>query len=1009
MVDPYTGKIVDANKTAVHFYGYPHNKFTQMYVYQLNKVLPKEKVKDNLQKVAAGKHSHFHTRHSLSNNKIRDVEIYSRHIIYENKEVIIATIYDITEKTKIQKALEDSELKFRKAFRISPDSININRMDDGMYVEINDGFTAITGYTKEEVIGKTSYEIDIWVSKAKRAELGEILKEKGVIQNFSTLFRKKNGKIIHGLMSANIIDIKGVPHILSVTRDIEEFLETQEALKQSELKLREVFRTSPDTITISRFKDGRYVEVNESFTANTGYSQEEAIGKTPFELGLWFDNKERLALVKTLKEQGFVQNMTVRFKIKNGNIIHGLLSANIFNIEGEPHILFVTRNIEDDIRTRIALSQSELKFKRIFTISPDAIAITNLNTGLYLEVNDAFLSITGYKHDEIVGKTAQELNIWIDYKQRNSLLKELKKKGFTKNFPINLRMKNGDIVHGLVSTNIIEIDGEPHMISISRNIEDYLQAIEAYHRSEQRYKTLFQLLPAGIILIDEAGTILDANPTYCKNIGYSTHEITGKKIWEVVNSLNESQKDIINYIPTIPKNKVVEKEVVNVRKNGELLYLRLYETRILLENSKLAILSISIDVTREKHIREELVKNAERLKEAQDIGRLGSWELDWQTKELYWSDGIYHLLELDLSQSPNYSLFQHRIHPEDITMARKVLKESIKSGKSFKHIHRLLLENNKIKWVIERGKSFYDEKGKLIRTHGTIQDITRLKEAEDKLRELNELLEKKVHDRTARLKKKQQDLSKLLSDMRIVQKELQHSNFALKNLNHELEAFSYSVSHDLKAPLRAIRGFTSIIKEDYFSVFDENGKILIDDILGETESMSNIIEALLQLSRTGSKNLNFVEFDLKPLAQSIFSEQQKEFDMPHALLKIYNLPPVFADYTLIKQLMANLLSNALKYSSHHPQPLVEIGSKESNETKETVFYVKDNGVGFDEQVSGKMFEAFHRLHSRKDFTGTGIGLAIAKRIVSRHKGKIWATSKQGGGTTLFFTLSKTGK
>lgn len=885
MLDPSDGRILDANDAAVKFHGYPYEVLTRMFTHQLIVGLSEKELAKIRHEAHTGKRNYFTGQHRLANNEIRDVEVHSERIVYAGKEMLFATVYDITERTRVQKELEKSEEKFRKVFKTSPDSVAISRIEDGKLIEVNEGFTAIIGYTQEEATGKTSLELDIWVDKEDREQLVEIMKEKGTVKNFTTRLRMKNGKIFHGLLSANTINISGKPHIISVTRNIEDFINTREALRQSEIKFKKAFKISPDSININRLEDGTYVEINDGFTAITGFTQKEVIGKTSLEIDIWADKEKRNELVAILKEKGFVHNFAARF-----------------------------------------------------------------------------------------------------------------------------RKKNGDIIRGLMSANIIDINGVPHILSVTRNMEEYIKTYEALRQSEQRYKTLFDLSPAGFLLLDESGTILNANPTFCNNIGYSAQELVGEKIWKIVNNpLQEKKEAILEYIPSIPSDKVVEKEVINIRKDGTPFFLHLYETRILLENNQPAILSISMDVTREKHIREELARNTERLKEAQEIGKIGSWEMNWQTRELYWSDEMYRLLELDPSQNLDYDYFRKAIHPDDLKTAREVLKESVRNGTSFKYIHRLLFKDGKIKWVIERGRSYCDEKGKVIRTHGTVQDITRLKETEDKLKELNELLEDKVRDRTAKLKKKQQDLSKLLNDMQMVQQELHNSNHALKHLNHELEAFSYSVSHDLKAPLRAIRGFTNILKEDYYPKLDKNGRVLIDDIFSETDSMTEIIHALLQLSRTGRKNLNFVEFDLKSLAKSIFMEQQKYYNLPNARLEIDDLPLVYADYSLIKQLMANLLSNALKYSLRKPQPLVEIGCIKDNETKETVFYVKDNGAGFDEETSGKMFEAFRRLHSKKDFEGTGIGLAIAKRIVTRHKGKIWAKSKKGKGATIFFTLSESNK
>lgn len=884
LVDPDTLQIVDANKAAVAFYGYSYHVFTRMDISGIDITFSKEELKKSLGEALLSKKNIFYTQNRLANNDIRDVEVHSGRIIYEGRELLFTTVYDITERIAAQKELEQNEIKFR-----------------------------------------------------------------------------------------------------------------------------EIFKTSPDAITISSINDGKYVEVNESFTTMSGYLPEEVIGKTSVELGIWANEKDRKRWVKILKEKGIVRDFATRFRLKDGSIIHGLMSSNMININGVSYILAVTKNIEESVKTRKELEQSELKFRKAFAISPYALAITNLKNGVYHEVNELFLAETGYARDEIIGKTAKELGIWVDYRQRKKLEKALVEKGYAKDLPINLRMKKGNVIRALVSANIIDIDGEPHIISITRSIEDYLKATEAFRQSEKRYKALFQLSPVGIMVIDELGTILEANPTYCKYISYTKREVVGQKIWDMVNASPEEKERILHYIPKIPWNRIAEKEVVNIDKNGIPVFLHLYETRIRLENGQPAILSISVDITKEKHYREELARQAESLKEAQEIGRFGSWELNWRERKLTWSDGIYQILNINTSQKPDYDLFQQHIHPDDLEMARQVLKESVKTGKGFKYIHRLRPEKGHVKWVIERGKSFYDERGRVFRTHGTVQDITRLKEAEDKLKEMNKLLEKKVHDRTAKLRKKQRDLSKLLNDMQMVQKELQSSNTALKNLNHELEAFSYSVSHDLKAPLRAIHGFTAILKEDYFDVLPPDGKELLEDILRETDHMSEIIEALLLLSRIGRKNLNFVEFDLKPLAISVFSEQKKLYQLPHARLEVGELPKVYADYSLVKQLMANLFSNALKYSAKEPSPLVEIDYLKEDETGENVFYVKDNGVGFDEGSSGKMFEAFRRLHSKKEFEGTGIGLAIAKRIVTRHGGKIWAKGRQGEGATVFFKFSESNK
>ena len=875
---------------------------------------------------------------------------------------------------------------------------------DGAIVDANEAAVNFYGYPKNVLVKKNLRDLDIFpagkVSEALRLAISNRQ------QYFITRHRLADGSIRDVELYSGMLTVEGEKRLFATVFDITERKQSRRKLKASLEKYRMAFEVSPDVVTMSRVSDGKYLEINARYTEVSGYAKEEVIGKTTIELGIWVQPEDREKFIKELTKTGSLYHYPARFRRKNGEIFHALISAHLIKLDGEDYLFTYTRDVEDNVRTREALEQSELKFRQSFNISPFAIAITNLQTGCYEEVNEVFLEETGYHRDEIIGKTAEELHFWVDYSQRKAFLEEVLKKNYVKDVPVLLRMKNGDKIQALVSSSVIHLNGVPHLLSISRNIQDYQQALHALRKSELRYKTLFNLSPAGIMVIDETGTILEANPSFCRLLSFSPEEIVGKKVWEALYPVAEIQKETVlrDIRKILNSSQAVEKEVINYDKEGLPVYMKLYEKAFELSNTDKAILSISLDITKEKTISEELAHQAERLKEAQQIGRLGSWELMWKNRKLSWSEGLYRILELDTSVKPDYGAFQKRIHPEDVQEARKILKESIRDKKSFKYIHRLLLDNGKIKWVIERGKSFYDDQGNVIRTHGTVQDITRLKETEDQLKNLNEKLEDKVRDRTAKLKRKQQDLSRLLNDMQQVQQELRRSNTALQNLNKELEAFSYSVSHDLKAPVRAIRGFTDILKEDHYDKLNEEGKILLDDIINETYRMTEIIEALLQLSRTGRKTLKYDVFEMEPLVQSVFTEQKKHFQLPHARLKLGAIPPVTADYSLIKQLMSNLLANALKYASKEASPLVEFGFYPHEESGHPVFFVKDNGVGFDASLSEKMFNAFTRLHSRKEFDGTGIGLAIAKRIVSRHGGEIWARGEKGKGATFYFTL-----
>ncbi|NOZ70713.1 MAG: GAF domain-containing protein, partial [Chloroflexi bacterium] len=224
----------------------------------------------------------------------------------------------------------------------------------------------------------------------------------------------------------------------------------------------------------------------------------------------------------------------------------------------------------------------------------------------------------------------------------------------------------------------------------------------------------------------------------------------------------------------------------------------------------------------------------------------------------------------------------------------------------------------------------------------------------------------------------------------------------LVQINQELEAFSYSVSHDLRAPLRAIDGFSRILAEDYGNELDEEARRLIGVVRSNAQRMGQLIDDLLSFSRVGRKALLRSEIDMVNLAHSIYYEVTDEKQREKIEFILQDLPPALADASLLRQVFTNLLSNAVKFSSTKEAPKIEVGF--SVEDGETVYYVRDNGVGFEMNYAHKLFQIFQRLHSQEEFEGTGVGLSIVQRIIVRHGGRVWAESELGQGATFYFSL-----
>lgn len=241
------------------------------------------------------------------------------------------------------------------------------------------------------------------------------------------------------------------------------------------------------------------------------------------------------------------------------------------------------------------------------------------------------------------------------------------------------------------------------------------------------------------------------------------------------------------------------------------------------------------------------------------------------------------------------------------------------------------------------------------------------------------------------------DISKIVEQQSIIEQHVQQ----LEAVNKELEAFSYSVSHDLRAPLRAIGGYTKIMEEDFQNVLDDEGKKLLMAVQYNTHRMGSLIDGLLAFAKLGKRNVQKAEINMSNLIAEVLTEVQNTTNHK-ALIKVSTLDAAQGDYELVKQVATNLISNAIKYSSKKETPIIEIKSEITN--NQVVFTVKDNGEGFDMKYVNKLFGVFQRLHTSQEFEGTGVGLATAQRIINKHGGIIYAEAEPGKGATFSFTL-----
>jgi PAS domain S-box-containing protein len=632
--------------------------------------------------------------------------------------------------------------------------------------------------------------------------------------------------------------------------------------------------------------------------------------------------------------------------------------------------------------TEAKLQASEEKFRKAFFISPDSININRLSDGMYVSVNRGFSKITGYAEEEVVGKTSVELNIWTDLNQRDRMTKILIERGEISNMEFGFRMKDGSTKCGMMSASVIELDGIKHILSITRDITDRKKVEEEIKSSEEKYRLLAENVSDVIWILDTSTMYFTyVSPSVERLRGYTpeeimavpmTHALTPEGAKYVTEQTQKRSSAILS--GKEQPGTYYTDEVEQPCKDGAMVWTEVVTTfYVNKKNGRVEVLGVTRNITERKKNEQELNKMGKHYQALIEKAPDGIILLNQHGRFKFVSTSARKMfgygLNEDISTDPSTLT-----HPDDYPMVIGEIGRLLQDPTYIPTLqYRFAHKNGSWIWVESTFSNLLTEPSveSIVINFRNINDR---KLAEDEISKLNVSLELRVNERTSQL----------------------------EAANSELQAFAYSVSHDLRAPLRAIDGFSKFVLEDYGSKLDPEGQRLLGLIRSNTQKMDKLITDILALSRVTRSEHKKSKIDMTKMALSMFNEVASSEIEGKIEVRINPLPEITGDPTYIKLVWINLISNAIKFSSLESHPEIIISGQQENDYN--VYSVKDNGVGFNPEYSHKLFGVFQRLHKVNEFEGTGVGLAIVQRIVHRHGGKVWAESKEGQGATFYFSL-----
>ena len=836
---------------------------------------------------------------------------------------------------------------------------------------VNPAARNLFGYQPEEIIGKQTAVL--YSSEAEYERQGRRCFNLSAAEQrepYEVNYRRRNGSEFVGETVGTVVkdDAGEIIGFLGIIRDVTQQKQTERQLQNTEYLMQKISEATPNLFYIYDLHQQRNIYANRELASDLGYTP-EAIGEMGSEIYTHLFHPDELSRISAHHQKIAASKDRELFEIEyrvrhaNGEWLWLYSWEVVFSRNGSGFPTQILGTVVNITKRK----QLEQELECFFSLSVDLFCIASTD-GYLKTVNPAFEKVIGYSQEELL---SQPFIDFVHPDDREATLAEMEKLTIgrpTISFENRYRCQDG--TYKWLSWSSFPVPEEGVLYTVARDITEQKQAEQALRLTQ------FSVEQAGdaVFWIDRNAKFVYVNESACQSLGYSRPELLQMSVPDIDPNFPRSAWP--SHWQEVKAQQNLTLESLHQNKNGISFPVEVRVNSLVFEQQEY-ICAFARDISDRQRTTAALKASQERFELAVRGSGDGLWDWNTITNEVYYSPRFKEILGYQDSEfANNFESWVDHLHPDECQTVLEALYDHLYHCSPYNIEYRLRTKSGDYRWVWARGQAIWNERGKATRMAGSIGDITPLKDAQSALHRTNAELETRVEQRTAELTRS----------------------------NQELEHFAYIVSHDLQEPLRKMKSFSQLLARECQGQFTENEKAqrYLNYIIDAAERQQKMIKALLNYSRLGKNDSRKVAIDLSAVVEKVLEDLSIPIVETQTTVTVISLPTVLqASFPQMAQLFLNLIGNGIKFQGSAP-PRIKIEAQLQG--SEWLISVQDNGIGINPKYAERIFQIFQKLHSRSEYPGTGIGLAICRKIVEGHGGRIWVISEPGQGSSFYFTL-----